>query len=420
MIPSAVSPSSPDALIIYPPAIPYGYTLHHRYQRLWEVADYLRRQHPRLGVVDAGLLNTLQGDILRQIDANVRLVIFYVEPQLLATTAALVKRLRLMWPKLRIALYGPALSTYPDDARALDPDAVGRRGDFEQQLGEIIHWVFNGVEPSAHASIRREDGWSVPVGDFKFLPAADWGWPPLNEMPQADIARIYQYKQQPVTMAVTVARGCPFLCSFCSTPEVEGRSERRRPVKDLVDYIASYPNFTHWQLYAPTFTLNRRWVLQFCQEILNRDVKITWKCTTRADRVDSELAAAMAAAGCVAVGLGVETTGQSRATIRKGESLDALSTGIQELVRHGIKVKGYVLLGLPGQTLEEAHETLQYVRSLGAVPRPTLYSPQGDADELVRGGLVTPPRTSTEIDRKSYVPEESEGYGELLKLVYQR
>jgi len=411
---------SPDTLIIYPPALPYGYTLHHRFQRLWEVADYLRRDHPRLAIVDAGLLNALQGDILRYVDDAIRLVVFYVEPQLLDTTAALVRRLRLMWPDLRIAMYGPALSTYPDDVRALNPDAVGLRGDFEQQVGEIIRWVFTGAQPQTFSSIRETNGWSQPTGGFTFLPSVEWGWPPLDEMPQTDMARIYDYKGQPLTMAVTVARGCPFLCSFCSTPQIEGKAERRRPVEDLVEYLASYPQFTHWQMYAPTFTLNRRWVLRFCQELQDRDVRISWKCTTRADRIDPEIAEAMATAGCTGVGIGVETIGLSRAAIRKGESLETVTSAITELVVRGVKVKGYVLLGLPGQTVGEAHETIDYVSSLGAEPRPTLYSPQGEADELVRSGLVTSPGGATGIDRKSYVPEESEGYGELLKLVYHR
>lgn len=407
-----------DTLIVYPPALPYGYTLHHRFQRVWEVADYVRREHPSLGVVDAGLLNTLQGDVLRRIDGRVRLVIFYVEPQLLEVTGALVRRLRLMWPELRIAMYGPALTTYPADVLELEPDAVGMRGDFEQQLVEIVNWVFEGTAPSVHSAIRTADGWTTPHGDFRFLTAAEWGWPPLNEMPQDDIARIYEYKNEPRTMAVTVARGCPFLCSFCSTPQVEGRAERRREVHDLVDYIASYPQFTTWQMYAPNFTLNRRWVLQFCKELIERDLKIRWKCTTRSDRIDAEMAEAMAAAGCIAVGLGVETVGLTRDAIRKGENLDVVSTAITELVSRGIKVKGYVLLGLPGQTLEEARATVDFVTSLGAIPRPTLYSPQGEADELVQSGLVDAPTSSSGIDRKSYVPENSDGYGELLRLIY--
>jgi anaerobic magnesium-protoporphyrin IX monomethyl ester cyclase len=416
----ATTPAPHEILLVYPPVLPFGYTLHHRFQRLWEIADYLRRSHPDLRVIDAGLLNTLQGDILREVDGGVKLLIFYVEPQLLETVAALMRRLRLMWPQLLIALYGPATTTYLGDVQALQPDAIGMRGDFEQQLTEILRWIDSSEEPRLHSSILRDGEWSEPAGDFRFLLPAEWGWPPLEDMPQSDLARIYGYKGQPTTMAVTVARGCPFTCAFCSTPYVEGRAERRRSAESLVEYLASHPEVVRWQMYAPNFTLNRRWVMRFCELVAERGLVISWKCTTRADRIDPEMARAMADAGCFAVGLGVETIGASRATISKGESVDVVAEAIRTLVAVGISVKAYVLLGLPGQSLDEVHATLDYVRSLGAQPRPTLYSPQGDADELVKSGLVSAPTTSVGVDRKSYLPEDTDGYGELLRLIYQR
>lgn len=410
----------PDALIVYPPSLPYNYTLHHRFQRVWEVADYLRRTHPNLGVVDAGLLNMLQGDILSAVTKEVRLVVFYVEPQLLEVTKALIERLRLMWPQLVIGAYGPAAVSYLDDVKKLGPDAIGVRGDYEQQLIEIMEWVKGGGLPRTFVSTNHTEGWIEPSGPFRFLHPGDWGWPRLEEMPLADIARVYSYKRAPVTMAVTVARGCPFPCAFCSTPAAEGRAERRRPVDGLINYLSSYPAVSDWQLYAPNFTLNRRWVMTFLNELRGSGLRMTWRCTTRADLVDPEMAEAMVAGGCRSVGIGVETIGQSRLQISKGEDLRQTEAAIRLLVALGITVKGYIIVGLPGQTVEEARATIDFVRSLGAEPRPTLYSPQGDADDLVRRGLVAGASPTPELDRKAYIPEHRDGYGEFLRMIYQR
>ena len=84
------------ALVIHPPTLPYGYTLHHRFQRVWEAAEYARRFHPGLRVIDAGLLNMLIGQLLSEFSQDYDAVAFYCEPQMLTTVADLAERLRVV------------------------------------------------------------------------------------------------------------------------------------------------------------------------------------------------------------------------------------------------------------------------------------------------------------------------------------
>lgn len=409
---------SSGIVILHPPVLPYGYTLHHRFQKVWEVAQYVRRFHPRTTVVDAGLLNMLQGEVLHRITPDCRVLAVYVEPQMIEVTRQLVSRSRMMNPDLRILLYGPASGGFSADLRAVEPDAVGQRGDYEQQILEFVDWVLEGTAPTLYISVRTEQGWSRPAGQFDYLPPSDWAYPPLGEMPLADIGRIYEMKRQPTTMAVTVARGCPFPCTFCSTPSIEGHRDRRRPIDGLVAYLRSHPEVSDWQFYAPTFTLNRRWCMQLFDAMRGGGLETGWRCSTRADYVDDELAGAMAATGCRSVGIGVETLGPTQAILRKGLNSEVITEAVRAFVDRGVTVKCYVLMGLPGQTVAEVRETLDFVTALGALPRPTLYSPQGDSDALVGMGLAAYQAPTALLDRKSFVPQGAE-YGEFLRVLYQ-
>lgn len=366
-------------------------------------------------VIDAGLLNMLQGQVLSSLPRDRFVLAIYLEPQMLETVIDLVLRVRLLNPDARIIAYGPACITYPRDVEGVGFDAFGVRGDYELQIRDAIQ---SDLAESAHLRIKAENGWRDPVGEPTWLSPAEWGFPNLSEMPVGDLSRIYQMKNTPLTMAVTAARGCPFSCAFCSTPSVEGRRDRRRPIAPLIEFLDSHQEVKHWQLYAPSFTLNRQWCMEFCRELSAVGFASSWRCTTRADLLDEELIDAMQRAGCEGVGIGVETVGSATGHIDKRLALESVTEAVGALTRRGMVTKCYVMLGLPDQTLKDVHDTLDLVRKLGAIPRLTLYSPQGAADLLIARGIVEPVTPSSTLDRKAFIREGQSDYAELLKLLY--
>ena len=58
------------------------------------------------------------------------------------------------------------------------------------------------------------------------------------------------------------------------------------------------------------FTVNRKKVIKFCNEIKRRKINVAWQCESRADALDDELLGVMAAAGCVGMWFGLESGSQ--------------------------------------------------------------------------------------------------------------
>jgi radical SAM superfamily enzyme YgiQ (UPF0313 family) len=406
-------------LLLYPPVLPYSYTLHHRFQRIWEVAQYIRRHYPDTFILDAGLLNALKGQVLYEFAQNYDAVIVYCEPQMLPEVADLVQRCRHISAGTKIMVYGPAAVCFPAQTRSLDIDAIGCRGDLEAQIRQFLDLLAGHGGTHANISMPRGGTWTSPDGPAEIVPASQWGYPPLDEMPMADISRIYAMKAQELTVAVTASRGCPYKCTFCATPAIEGGPDRRRPAQELADYVASNSRFGRWQFYSPTFTLNRKWCLEFFANLQSRKTGISWRCTTRVDRLDEELVEQMAGAGCCMVGIGVETLGPALERVRKEITQDQILNAVKMLGKYGIEAKAYVMFGLPGQSLQDIRKTLAFLTGLGVSIRPSLYSPQGAADELAGESASADMSSVGKFDRRSFLADQ-EHYGELLRLTFDR
>ena len=125
------------------------------------------------------------------------------------------------------------------------------------------------------------------------------------------------------------SRGCPYSCGFCSTKVFWGKNYRRHStqnvVKELIFLVSN--GFTGFYFNDDIFTIDRRWVIELCDLIIDYGVPITWACGTRVDRVDKELLIKMKNAGCGYIYFGVESGDEfiiknqnKKATIKQAES----------------------------------------------------------------------------------------------------
>jgi len=192
----------------------------------------------------------------------------------------------------------------------------------------------------------------------------------LDEIPPPSLKHIHLEKYiMPFTkeklMLVEPGRGCPFNCAFCIVPPLAKRRVRyRNPikfVKELEKYYKGYKvkNFLFW---TETATLNKKFMIKICQEIIRRGLKIKWMTTSRTDTVDEELLTIMKKAGCWLISYGIESCNQNILDIiDKGTSVESAKKAIEIAHRSGIKVMAHVIIGLPKQTKKSIQETVYWL-----------------------------------------------------------
>lgn len=191
------------------------------------------------------------------------------------------------------------------------------------------------------------------------LPVPAWDLLPPHLYPFSP----HQQEKDPV-FPVLASRGCPYPCFYC---EVRGQAKyQSRSVDSVLGEIRElHGRFgaRSFFLADPTFSVDRRWGLEFCARLREEGPKgVRWSCMSRTDRVDDELLAAMAAAGCWNVLYGIESL-EDTALAGARKNLDPATVGpaIAAAQRHGIEVIASIMIGLPGDTPQGVERTIEAI-----------------------------------------------------------
>ena len=201
----------------------------------------------------------------------------------------------------------------------------------------------------------------------------------LDELPFAD-REIFAYDDMlahnDAWIDMMSGRGCPYDCSYCCNPGLKkhfrglGRYVRFRSVPHVMAEIRAlrerYPirviNFQD-----DTFTLDRKWTLEFCAAY-GKAFDYPFWINTRVERImdDEEVVGALASAGCQGIRVGIESGSEwLRATILKRRmSNDEIIRAFRLVRRYGLRVYSCNMLGLPGETAEMIQETIELNRVL--------------------------------------------------------
>ena len=246
-----------------------------------------------------------------------------------------------------------------DDNPYLDAGVVG---EGEESVIQLLQWFESKGELPA----------GVLVPDQPFVDAVP---PKISSIarPSRHLLdnRKYRYPlagQRNVGTMIT-SRGCPFRCSFCDK-SVSGSTWRARSAEDVVDEMESMQqNFgiQFINMYDDNFTLHRKRVMDICAEIERRKLTIAWKCEGRVDNLDVEMLQAMKRAGCRMIAFGVESGNpDSLALLRKDIKVEETVETFKLMKEIGVYSLAYMILGVPGETLEDVWRSIRFAREIGA------------------------------------------------------
>lgn len=188
----------------------------------------------------------------------------------------------------------------------------------------------------------------------------------LAGYPEAYKLPIFNYPKAPNSSCIS-SRGCPYACSYCDR-SVFGRTFRYNSAEYLYEhlrYLRERFGIRHVNFYDDQFTFHRGRVEEFCRRMIDRPLGMTFNCAVRAEHVDFALLRQMRTAGCWMASLGIETGDpQLLAKHRQNADLDMLATKIRTIKRAGIRVKGLLMMGLPGESEASIRRSMEYVFSL--------------------------------------------------------
>ena len=161
---------------------------------------------------------------------------------------------------------------------------------------------------------------------------------------------------------------------FCST-SIYGNRVRRRSTGNVISeikHIIYDMGIDHFYFLDDTLTLDRRYILDLCDEVEKEGLKFTWEGGTRANLIDEELIARMAACGLIRISFGLESADtEVRGIIKKEVPLESYVAANELTNKYGIETINSVMLGLPGDTYGSIEKTISFVRNSRAIKHAT-------------------------------------------------
>ena len=178
----------------------------------------------------------------------------------------------------------------------------------------------------------------------------------------------YQYIPMGVRVAIpNFARGCPFTCTFCSQWKF-WRDYRIRDPKKVVDEIETLVRdhqVGFFILADEEPTIHRKKFIQFCEELIERNLPVLWGINTRVTDIlrDEKLLPLFRKAGLIHVSLGTEAAAQLKLDRFNKETTIAQNKKAIQLLRDaGIVTEAQFIVGLENETAETLEETYRMAR----------------------------------------------------------
>ncbi len=167
------------------------------------------------------------------------------------------------------------------------------------------------------------------------------------------------------SISLITARGCPYKCNWCSH-SVYGTTHRRRSPHAVVDEIEwireRYQPDMLW-LADDVFTIHHGWLFEYAAEMQKRNLVIPFECITRADRLNSRVAATLAELKCFRVWIGSESGSQRILdAMQRQVTIEQVRSAVRLCKGHGIQTGMFLMWGYEGEEIEDIEKTIQHAK----------------------------------------------------------
>jgi len=175
------------------------------------------------------------------------------------------------------------------------------------------------------------------------------------------------------SMPVLASRGCPYQCTFCSSPTMWGTRWVARDVdlffKEMMDYKEKY-RIDNFDFYDLTAIVKKSWIVRFCDLVKDSGVSLTWQLPsgTRTEAIDGEVARSLHESGCRNLCYAPDSGSVAvLERIKKKIKLPTMKQSMRDAVAVGINCKANIIIGYPGETHKEIWETMRFCISMALI-----------------------------------------------------
>ena len=175
------------------------------------------------------------------------------------------------------------------------------------------------------------------------------------------------YRRRPVAVLIT-SRGCNRRCLYCfQIDRSRSLGIRYRSVENVLEELELLKSqgYREIKFIDDTLAADYDRAMQIAGEMKRRKLGFTWFASACVNQVDEPLLRAFREAGCWAILFGAESGVQKNLNaIRKGITLEQTRKAVRAAKSAGLTVQTPFMFGIPGETYEEALQTIEFAIEL--------------------------------------------------------
>lgn len=169
---------------------------------------------------------------------------------------------------------------------------------------------------------------------------------------------------------IAASIGCPFNCTFCAISAQFGAKTLRywdaERVVDEIERLVKEHNVKYIKILDECFVLNKKYVSNFCDLLIERNLDVNMWGYARIDTVSPELLKKLKTAGVHWLAYGIESADDT--VLKDVEKSQFNSADVRQVMQWnkdaGINVIANFMFGLPEDTMESMQKTLELARDI--------------------------------------------------------
>lgn len=314
------------------------------------------------------------------------------------------------FPNTHVCMGGHHPIAYPKEAAELPGFDSIVVGEGEVAFTELVECLDKGRDfthiRGVYTRESIQEHLKHPVRDKRFLarvnvPAAYID--DIDSIPIVDRSFIRDNRYQNILgvtndlATILSSRGCPYRCTFCDVPI---KSYRERSPASVVDEIEQClaMGYKEFRFYDDLFNITEKKIVDLCDELDRRNVKITWDFRGRVNTVSKASLIRAKASGLRLISFGVETgTDEGLRILRKGTNTEKIRKAFRWCRELGILTVADYIIGQPFEkNISDVKRSIDFLIDLdpdyAQISVLKLYPNTEMYDNAVKQGVIPPGR----------------------------
>ncbi|HOO77037.1 MAG TPA: B12-binding domain-containing radical SAM protein [bacterium] len=265
-----------------------------------------------------------------------------------------------------VVVGGVQMGIYPGEVMthsAIDYGVIGEGWDI---LGQLVRAIAGNGGVGGIKGVCYREGGEVVFTEPNPEPARSLDevpFPARHLLPNDSYTTVMT-QSWPITVMLS-SRGCPYGCTYCDVPRDRYQSRLPEQTVEEMGECAGRYGIKEILFQDETFTLGRDRVMELCDRILARGIKVDWSIRARADLLDREMIGMMKRAGLTKVNLGVESGRQEiLERFNRNIPLESIREAVAWTREFNIITLGFFIIGWPGETRADVEATIRFALEL--------------------------------------------------------